>query len=380
MKLKSLKDLLNAESLLEIMGKGILLFVMGSLLSLSILWLAKTQQELSSVKVESSYKNKVLARQTAESAFNIAVSLVKSDTTLDQFIYTDNIYGGGSFDIAAINKGGGLFVIIAVGKHRQHSFEIIGSLFFQTKKILDAMIIDGTLENLQIKREAIISGIDLNPDGNSVHGIFTTDTNIFEEWSNSTQIIGKDGSGDVAINQESTPMSLIKDEILNHEDREEYNNDVAWGNGNNKTFIGSELSPVIIVVNGNVRLQHEVEGHGILLVNGNLEMSKESRWNGLVFVMGNSTINMKSDNTNAAVIEGALIVNDIKTLQMNKGTIIQYNSKNLEILQSLLESLETKDDDEIIKKVAQSSYFNNKEIGGSYTNELTEEIRNLLYR
>ncbi len=351
------------------MGKGILIFVMASTISLATLYLARTEQDLATAQTEADYQEKIVAQQTAQSAFSIVISKVRQSFESGSFALKDQSYGGANYDIGAIRDADGSVTLIAVGKYGRHSFEIIGSMVMQGEEIDAALTIDGGIGSVVLKQDATISGDDANPEGENVDGITVTDPSLFS--GDTDHIIGSVTGGDAG------PLTAaMKEIILNHTGKVEYEGNQTWHTETNTDEnIGSESSPEIIVVNGNVSLQGNFEGYGVLFVNGNLSMQQNARWKGIVFVTGaNSQLSMQRDSR----IDGVVFLDGINELDMKQDTFIQYDSSALEMLQPLLDALDSEGEAEVIRQVANTSYRDGQEMGNAYIDDSVVQARNLL--
>jgi hypothetical protein len=349
------------------MGKGILIFVMASTLSLATLYLARTEQDLASVQTESDYQEKVLARQTAQSAFNIVIAKVRAAFESESFAFTDQSYGGALYDIGAVRAEDGSVTVIAVGKYGRHSFEIIGSMTMQGQGINETMNVDGSGTEFEFKKDAVISGIDASGQ-TEASAVLVSDPETLEYLGGEENHI----EGSMVLGESSTLMSAIESAILTYPDKLEYS---ALGPNDTKQNIGSPSSPEIVVVNGDVTLDNGFEGYGILYVDGNLTINNGAMWYGIVFVTGgDSELEMKKDS----YIEGTLFLDGIEEMDMKKDTRVQYNSEALEMLGYFLEAIDTEGQNEVIRQVANTSYRDGQEMGNAYIDDSVTEARNLL--
>ena len=80
-----------------------------------------------------------------------------------------------------------------------------------------------------------------------------------------------------------------------------YNKNQTW---KNLTF-GSPESPVMLHVDGDVTMQDNTVGYGVLFVDGSLTMAKNSRWEGLIYALDNGGRRTFQD---ASTVYGAVIM------------------------------------------------------------------------
>ena len=349
------------------MGKGILIFVMASTISLATLYLARTEQDLATVQTEADYQEKILAQQTAQSAFNIIVSKARQLTGSEDYVSKGNSYGGASYDIGAVRDGNDI-TLIAVGTYGRHSFEIIGSMVMQSEEIDEAISIGGDGIEIEMKKNAVISGIDANPDGEDVDAVTVPDASAFEDHMDHLE-------GGLVLGDPSSLTSAIESAILSsativkHDDQE-------WHTNNKKNEnIGSPTSPEIVVVYDDVELKGDFEGYGVLYVDGDLEMNEGTKWYGIVFVTGSGN---EMEMKNGAEVEGVLFLDGIEELEMKNASRVQYNSAALDMLQPLLDLLDSEGQAEVIRQVANTSYKDGQEMGNAYIDDSVIQARSLL--
>jgi hypothetical protein len=347
------------------MGKGILIFVMASTLSLAMLYLARTEQDLASVQTESDYQEKVLARQTAQSAFNIVIAKVRAAFESESFAFTDQSYGGALYDIGAVRAEDGSVTVIAVGKYGRHSFEIIGSMTMQGQEINETMNIDGSGTEFKLHAGAVISGEDISGT-TSIGGAVVADEALLSELENNIE-------GSLILGEPSSTLSAMESAILSYPGRLEYDSGLEINQANQS--IGTPASPEIVVVDGNVTLGQDFEGYGILYVNGDLTINQDAMWYGIVFVTGSgSTVEIK----NRSSVEGVIFLDGIEKLDMKNDSVIQYNSEALEMLGYFLDTIDSEGQTEVIRQVANTSYRDGQEMGNAYIDDSVTEARNLL--
>jgi hypothetical protein len=292
------------------MGKGVLIFVMASSLSLSAMYLAGTESDIASAESEADYKEAVIARETAQSAYNIVSSKVRRDFDSYRGAYTDLEYGKATYDIGATETDDGSITIIAVGRYGNHEYEIIGSVTRNTQTVLDALTVMTPIADVSLDGAYSISGMDrggLGP-GPNVHGVLATNATAFEAFSDEgSRVTGKGGTPDVVQGDPYVEIPAIRAAIkaYNGPGAATETGDFTWDDGDS---VGSAGSPVILRVIGNLRLRRDFSGYGALFVEGDLTMEDNAAWHGLVYVAGSESA-IRLDES--AAIDGAMIVDGV---------------------------------------------------------------------
>ena len=290
------------------MGKGVLIFVMASSLSLGAMYVASTENELESAQNEADYKEELLARETAQSAYSIVSSKVRRSYESYRGAYTDLSYGKASYDIGAMEAADGSVTIIAVGKYGNHQYEIVGSVSHSAQKVLDALTILAPIGSATIRQNAFISGIDGAVGGSSVHGLLTTNATAYTSFSEeSAAITGRGGANDVIQGDPQFSVPTIRTALKNYAGpgASSITGDATWGDGDD---VGSPGSPAFVRANGNLILRGSFSGYGALFVEGDFTLEDDAMWNGLVYVAGSeSSFRME----NSSSITGAVIIDGI---------------------------------------------------------------------
>lgn len=290
------------------MGKGVLIFVMASSLSLGAMYMAGTESDIQSAENEADYKEELLARETAQSAYNIVSSKVRRSFDSYRGAYTDLDYGKATYDIGATEADDGSVTIIAVGKYGDHEYEIVGSVSRTAEKVLDALTVMAPIGAADITDDAFISGIDASGGGTNVHGLLATNAAAYAAFSTESEAIaGLGGSGDVVQGDPQISVPTIRAAIKNYSGagRASISGDTTWGDGDD---VGSVGTPAFVVANGNLILRDGFTGYGALLVEGDFTMEDDATWHGLVYVAGSeSSFRMENDSS----VDGAVIIDGV---------------------------------------------------------------------
>lgn len=296
------------------MGKGVLIIVMATTMAAGVMYMSQSEQMLSQTSKEGDYKDEILARETAVSAYNLIVGKVKRDFDGYRSSYTDLDYGKAKYDISATSAEDGTVTVVATGKYGYHEYEITGSVSKGGGSVLDAVTISSPVSKITLSDNYVISGKDTRADGSAgsgsdVHGILTnvaaTYTALLAE-RDSDQVIGMSGTTDIVQRQPRTDLGTLRSSILNYSgpDKESFSGDQRWDAGD---AIGGSGLPKVVLVEGDVELKSSFSGYGVLFVSGTLKMKDDAFWNGIVYVIGSkSRVELKDD----ARVSGALVMDN----------------------------------------------------------------------
>jgi len=290
------------------MGKGVLIFVMASSLSLGAMYMAGTENDLESAQNEADYKEELLARETAQSAYNIVSSKVRRSFDSYRGAYTDLSYGKATYDIGAVEADDGSVTIIAVGKFGNHEYEIVGSVSRSAQTVVDAITVAAPMADVSFSGDASVTGVDAAVGGSNVHGILATNPTAYQSFLDDAEHVhGRGGSGDIIQGDPQISIANIRASITNYvgDARVTVSSDVTW---DEEDGIGSTGNPAIVVVSGNVTLEDGFRGYGALFVEGDLSLADNATWNGLVYIAGSESSFRMQDTSS---INGALIIDGV---------------------------------------------------------------------
>ncbi|MBT4052329.1 MAG: hypothetical protein HOE73_04480 [Bacteroidetes Order II. Incertae sedis bacterium] len=143
------------------------------------MYLSRDEGMFMSASETAEYEAKVIARETAHSGFNVLVGKVKRDFENYRGNYSDLTYGQAFYDISALEGENDEVVLTAVGKFGNYEYEISGSIFRSSDRLLDALTIDGALDGFTMSGSGIVSGIDALQNGKpgpgpNVHAVLAT--------------------------------------------------------------------------------------------------------------------------------------------------------------------------------------------------------------
>ena len=299
------------------MGKGILLMVLASSITLAIMRASEQQARLETEALEGSYKTKVLARELAYSAFNLLVANTSRDFSNYRGVVSDQAYSDGAMAYAATGNAEGPITLIAYGRQGSAIHQISATMVKSGETVLDAITFDGPFSSVRaIGSSFLISGLDVpandddqdGGDGPNGHAILTTLESARDDLLgeiDESQLIGIEGFGDIATADPTIDLDSLQQSILNHPDLITLQGDQRI-TGNDS--FGSRENPVLISVTGDLTITGTVTGYGVLLVEGSFYTQGTLRWEGLVMI---SSAGGESEFKGTIDIYGALIVRSL---------------------------------------------------------------------
>jgi len=296
------------------MGRGLLLIVLASSITLSNMNASEKETELETRVVLTDYQEKVLSRELAHSALNVVVSKTSRDFRNYRDQVSDRAYGDGMYAFTAEGVPAGPVTVVSYGQVGDVIHQITAVLEKDGAVVLDAITLDGPFESVTGNGTSFsISGIDgplsgedesgfLGADGHAIRTTLPEARDMFLSNIDPTQLEGVDGEGDVVSGDSNTDLDALQDSILAHPLLNTMQGDQRF-NGNDS--FGTREVPVIVSVNGDVKITGSVEGFGILLINGSLVTPGSLTWEGIIMVVsdGGST-----DLRGNVDIRGALIM------------------------------------------------------------------------
>lgn len=296
------------------MGKGALMMVLAGIMAMSLAYVSKDESRYNSAIERADYEEKVLARETAQSAFNIIASKVINDFDNYRGSLTDKVITSGNYDISATEEVDGSVTVVAKGINGNHEYEITGSITLPTSTVLDALTVDAELDYTDMQNDYFITGINTNSDGSTpigsnVHAILTTSQATATLVANdmaSDQVVGVDGNMDVIVDSPELDLAALGTAIFAYSGSERiyYSGNYTKGDKlQNETF-GSSANPVVLIVNGKLDLKNST-GYGILYVTDKLKLEGSTVWHGLVFNIQNGG---KFEMKNSAAVYGAVVL------------------------------------------------------------------------
>jgi hypothetical protein len=296
------------------MGRGLLLIVLASSITISKMNASEKETEIETQIVLTEYQEKVLSRELAHSALNVVVANVTRDFTAYREQVSDRAYGDGMYAYTAEGNASGPVTVVSYGQVGDVIHQITAILEKSGTPVFDAITLDGPFASVTGSGTSFsISGIDgplvgedesgfLGADGHAIRTTLPAARDMFLANMDADQLQGVDGPGDVVAGESHTDLDAFQDSILAHPSLITLQGDQRF-NGNDD--FGSRESPVIMAVNGDVKITGSVEGYGILLINGSLVTPGSLTWEGVIMVVsdGGST-----DLRGNVDIRGALVM------------------------------------------------------------------------
>lgn len=296
------------------MGRGLLLIVLASSITISKMNASEKETEIETQVVLTDYQEKVLSRELAHSALNLVVANVSRDFRAYRDQVSDRAYGDGMYAYTAEGDAAGPVTVVSYGQVGDVIHQITAILEKSGTPVLDAITLDGPFSSVTGSGTSFsISGIDgplagedesgfFGADGHAIRTTLPAARDMFLSNIAADQLQGVDGSGDVVAGESNTDLDALQDSILAHPSLMTLQGDQRF-NGNDD--FGTRESPVLMSVNGDVKITGSVEGYGILLINGSLVTPGSLTWEGIIMVVsdGGST-----DLRGNVDIRGALIM------------------------------------------------------------------------
>lgn len=296
------------------MGRGLLLIVLASSITISNMNASEKETELETHIVLTEYQEKVLSRELAHSALNLVVSKTARDFRTYRDQVSDRAYGDGMYAFTAEGVPAGPVTVVSYGQVGDIIHQITAVLEKSGTPTLDAITLDGPFQSVAGSGSSFsISGIDApledddesgfsGADGHAIRTTIPEARDMFLSSIGAGQMLGVDGEGDVVSGESNTDLDALQDSILAHPMLNTLQGDQRF-KGNDD--FGSRENPIIMAVNGDVKITGTVDGFGILLINGSLRTPGNLNWEGIIMVVsdGGST-----DLRGNVDIRGALIM------------------------------------------------------------------------
>ena len=296
------------------MGRGLLLIVLASSITISKMNASEKETEIETQIVLSDYQQKVLSRELAHSALNLVVANVSRDFRTYRDQISDRAYGDGMYAYTVEGDAAGPVTVVSYGQVGSVIHEITAILEKSGTPVLDAITLDGPFASVTGSGTSFsISGIDAPLAGEEESGFFGADghairttlpaaRDMFLNNMAADQLQGVNGAGDVVAGESHTDLDALQDSILAHPALVTLQGDQRFKGSDD---FGTREAPILMAVNGDVKITGSVEGFGILLINGSLITPGTLTWEGIIMVVsdGGST-----DLRGNVDIRGALIM------------------------------------------------------------------------
>lgn len=320
------------------MGKYIFLVIMAVTLGTTLLASQGMQTDQDTSESQSARQEKVLARQIANSAFEMGTSELRRDYEGWRVDRNSVSHEGGSYDVSATGPPNGPVWLEVFGRYGDALYKLTANVIrdTETSSLFNAITtltpIDYDVAGGGCSGSPCISGLD---EGGRIdrHGISTPpgeDTNdICDEFDD--KVVGKADGCDVWSRTDG------EDEWVHRE----------------MNTIESQIQNVIDAGSDQVttcdgcRAGDLSTDRGILYVTGELRFDGNEQWNGLVYVADGGSVRINGGG-HTRNINGGLLVSDNtdfengEVFNMNGGNSVVYNSDQLKKLFNTLPAARTK--------------------------------------
>lgn len=320
------------------MGKYAALITLAIGLGMTVLATQGMQTDLDTSKDQAARQEKVLAREIANSAFEMGVSELKRDFENWRASRTDVPHEGGSYDLSASGSTNGPVSLVALGHHGGATYKIKGRVTKDTtvsalaNAITASIPIDIDVSGGGCSGNPCVSGYDLG-GGEDRHGITlpagSDVEDVCEEFDD--KVVGRGKGCDVKSRTEETDdwverkMNQLDSEIQK-----------AIANGSEDVMV-CDTKP-------HCDISDYPDRSGILYVKSELRYNGEEEWKGLVFVAGGGSVRINGGGS-AKNINGGLMLSDStkfkndEEFDLNGGNAVHYNSDELKKYMDTLPTL-----------------------------------------
>lgn len=272
------------------MGKYILLVTLAGVLGSAVFTYQSTQTSVNTAREQAERERTVIARQIARSAFGVAESELQrsfEDWRVDRTgVAFDNAssFTTGSFDLRSTGPSAGPVAITATGHYDGASYEISAQAI-RDMDAFAAVSVEGPVAALHDSSggtSPMVSGRNAATHGRDAHGMRMTNASAASAAQSTfpnDEVVGVGGEGDIVHESIDANTSQIIEQIRNT-DATHDRSDLNTG------MVGSESNPALAKVSGDLTLNANIQGTGVLYVHGNLKMRGSATWNGMVIVDG----------------------------------------------------------------------------------------------
>lgn len=317
------------------MGKYVILATFATGLCMTVLASQGMKTDLDTSESQAERQKQVLARQIAESAFEMGMSELRRDYAHWRAQRRNVPYEDGSFDLTAMDTRDGVSLTVK-GHFNGETYKVTG-VVKEEKKVSGMFngITAGESVNFNVSGPgcsggACVSGLDA-AGGEDRHGISIPHSRSASRDENDVcaafdgKVEGRGGGCDVQSRTDATnewvenKMSHIKAEIEQRVSEGSDDVTVCAGGGSGSSSGSS----------GTCRLNGNTDRSGLLYVKGHFRFDGQAQWHGPVYVAEGGSIRINGGG-GTANINGGLVMEDNTTLDMNGGNRVQYNSEKIE--------------------------------------------------
>lgn len=302
------------------MGKGAIILVASMLITLSSMYAVEKKGEIERIETQTDYQAAVMARETAQTALNLAVARTARDFANYRGTASEKPYAGATYSYEAVGDREGPVVIRAEGSSQDAVHEIVATLERTGTPVLDALTIDGPVSGVKANGNSfLISGIDTplatyegeedthvaGPDAHAIRTKLSSADDIFVSEISGDQATGLNGNGDIVSGALGVDLNTLEAAIRAHPDRVEIAGPMRISGDDS---FGSRDNPAIVIVSGDLSVRGSVSGYGILLVDGSLTFTGTVYWEGLVMAQANGGDHQFKGTSD---IRGALVLRSL---------------------------------------------------------------------
>lgn len=317
------------------MGKSLLIIVLGMSIIVSFLILNLNANSKESLSTTVNMLENTQARLISNSGVEIFLEKLKADMSMNGNTYYNNTLMGGTYDVNISGPDSLVTVrstanflgvthtsIVQAQTDKLPLFPVPGAMYIAANSVT----------NVKINGNISVNGFDHDIDGNLlINGNILTgiavdnpeDVNtIINSISGSAEIDGLGGIPSVqavtnAIDWEEYALDVISNpDII-------INSNFDLGQCSN---LGTVTQPKTTFINGDILLNNNLEGCGILVINGNLRINGNFTYRGIIIAFEESEITTQL-NGNGKVFGAMIIAGNTANLEISNGNFECYYSQ-----------------------------------------------------
>lgn len=330
------------------MGKSSLIIVLGisALISTMILKLNSNTSE--SLKATNEMFCKTQSRLISNSGVEIFLEKLKADISLLGRTINNNRLFNGKYDIQISGVDSAVTIKSTADFMGYKHTSIVNARADKLGIIAPNSgfrVATNNISNVRINGNITISGHNHLigstvpiPGSQSIPGIGVNNNSLV-----STIISNINGSANIIGLGNKTSVSAVSDSInwFNYANAVVSNPDIIINSSsdlNNAPNLGTSASPKVTFINGDIRLNSNKSGVGILVINGNLEINGNFNFTGLVLAYKNSKIITKI-NGNGKVWGAIVVASSDVDLNISNGNFgVYYSSQALALVSGALQT------------------------------------------
>ena len=329
------------------MGKSALIITLGMSAIIALLVLKLNANSKENLATTVNMFEQTQARLIANSGVEIYLEKLKADISMKGKTFNNNSLFGGVYDINITGPDSAVVVTSTANFMGVNHTSIVKAAADKLPifPVPAAMYIDAdAIDKVKINGNITVSGYDHDingndlPPGNDLPGIAVDDPDhipiISGNIGGSAEIEGTGGDPSIQA-------------VTNGIDWEEYAHDVesnpdiiinSSSDLNDIENLGTISQPKTTFVNGDIQVNFDLEGCGILVVNGNLKINGNFTYRGIIIAYQNSEITTKL-NGNGKVYGAMIVAGSSANLEISNGNFeLLYSQEALNNLANLLKT------------------------------------------